>query len=80
MDFIERDWNGLQDIKVANKIRITYSYSIKVGVTEMVKEKINKSAVVVGEVLKPIKILTIIEHHQLLLETFVAVDTCMYGK
>jgi hypothetical protein len=41
----------------------------------MVKEKINKSAVVVCEVLKPIKILTIIEYHQLLLETFIAVDT-----
>ena len=64
-------------MKVAN---ITYCYSIKVGITEMVKEKINKSTVVVCEVLKPIEILTIIKYSQFLLETCIAVDTCMHGK
>ena len=52
-----------------------YSYSIKVGVFKVIKEKINKSTVVVCEVLKPIKILTTIEYCQLLLETCIAVDT-----
>ena len=54
---------------------MSYSYSIKVSVFEMVKEKINKSTVVVREVLKPTKILTTIEYCQILSETWVAVDT-----
>ena len=56
-------------------IMMSYSYSIKVGVFEVVEEETNKSTIVVGEVLKPTEILTTIEYCQLLLETCVAVDT-----
>ena len=58
------------------RVRITYSDSVKVSVTEMVKEKINKSTVVVSKVLKPIKILTVIECRQLLLKICTVLDTC----
>ena len=61
------------------RVRITYSDSIKVSVTEMVKEKINKSTVVVSKVLKPIKILTVIESRQLLLKICTVLDTCTCG-
>ena len=60
---------------ISVQIRATYSYSIKVSVTEMAKKKINKSAVVVCKVLEPIKILTTIIFCQLLLETSIAVHT-----
>ena len=45
----------------------------------MVKEKINKSTVVVSKVLKPIKILTVIESRQLLLKICTVLDTCTCG-
>ena len=56
---------------------LMYSYSIKVSVFKMAEEKINKSAVVVCKVLEPTKILTIIVLRQLLLETWIALHTCM---
>jgi hypothetical protein len=56
---------------------ITHRYSIEVSILKMIKEKINESAIVVCKVLKPIKILTIIKFHQLLLQIRTALDTCM---
>ena len=42
---------------------LALSYSIKVGFTEIVKEKITKFAIIVHEMLKPTEILTTIEYY-----------------
>ena len=54
---------------------LTYSYSIEIGVIEMAKEKFNKSTVVIGKILKPIKTRITVEFHQRFSETCIAVDT-----